>query len=72
MTNEVREKRYLDIVEFIKRYVQDNHVTPTVRELGQAVGLSSSSSIHAVLKQMEKRGMIMSQPDKARTIVVLV
>ena len=72
MTKVEREKRYLDIVEFIKRYVQDNHVTPTVRELGQAISLSSPSSIHAVLKQMEKRGMIMSQPDKARTIVVLV
>ena len=40
-------KRQQEIFDFIKRYVASNGYPPTVRDIGKAVGLASSSTVHA-------------------------
>ena len=56
------------ILEFIGRTVAERGYPPTVREIGEAVGLTSSSSVHAQLANLEALGLLRRDPTKPRAI----
>jgi repressor LexA len=58
------------IVEYIRRTVQDRGYPPTVREIGEAVGLTSSSSVHAQLANLQRKGLLRRDPARPRAIEV--
>jgi repressor LexA len=58
------------ILEFIRKTVKDRGYPPTVREIGEAVGLTSSSSVHAQLANLQRRGLIKRDPAKPRAMEV--
>jgi repressor LexA len=60
-----RQRRILD---FIRSTVRDRGYPPTVREIGEAVGLTSSSSVHAQLSNLQQKGLLRRDPSKPRTI----
>ncbi len=64
-------KRQLDILNFIKQKVQEKGYPPSVREIGQAVGLASSSTVHGHLSRLEEKGYIRRDPTKPRAIEIL-
>ncbi|WP_102346850.1 transcriptional repressor LexA [Bacillus sp. Marseille-P3661] len=64
-------KRQNDILEFIKQQVQLKGYPPSVREIGEAVGLASSSTVHGHLARLEKKGLIRRDPTKPRAIEIL-
>jgi repressor LexA len=64
-------KRQQEIVDFIKRYSAKYGYPPTVRDIGKAVGLASSSTVHAHLANLEKLGMLRRDPTKPRAIELL-
>ncbi len=57
-------KRQQDILDFIKLKVQEKGYPPSVREIGQAVGLASSSTVHGHLSRLEEKGYIRRDPTK--------
>jgi len=59
------------ILEFIKKEVREKGYPPSVREIGEAVGLASSSTVHGHLDRLEKKGLIRRDPTKPRAIEVL-
>ena len=61
-------KRQQEIFDFIKRYSAQNGYPPTVRDIGKAVGLASSSTVHAHLANLEKLGVLRRDPSKPRAI----
>lgn len=63
--------RQQEILEFIISYVEDRGYPPAVREIGQAVGLSSSSTVHSHLHSLEEKRFIKRDPTKPRTIMIL-
>ncbi len=63
--------RQEEILSFIKSEVFSKGYPPSVREIGIAVGLSSSSTVHAHLSQLEKKGYIRKDPTKPRAIELL-
>ena len=65
-------KRQQEIFEFVKRYVSDHGYPPTVRDIGKAIGLTSSSTVHAHLANLEKLGLLKRDPTKPRALEVLV
>jgi repressor LexA len=65
-------KRQKEIFEFIKRYSDRHGYPPTVRDIGKAIGLTSSSTVHAHLSNLEKVGLLRRDPSKPRAIEVLV
>jgi repressor LexA len=65
-------KRQREIFEFIKRYAGEHGYPPTVRDIGKAIGLTSSSTVHAHLANLEKLGLLKRDPTKPRAIEVLV
>jgi repressor LexA len=56
------------IVEFIRETLADRGYPPTVREIGEAVGLTSSSSVHSQLANLERMGLLHKDPTKPRAI----
>jgi len=56
------------ILEFIRATVRERGYPPTVREIGEAVGLTSSSSVHSQLANLERRGLLKRDPTKPRAI----
>lgn len=60
------------ILSFIQGEIQRKGYPPSVREIGEAVGLSSSSTVHAHLSHLEEMGYIRRDPTKPRAIEVLV
>ena len=65
-------KRQQEIFDFIKRYSAKHGYPPTVRDIGKAIGLTSSSTVHAHLSNLEKVGLLRRDPSKPRAIEVLV
>lgn len=59
------------ILEFIKNEVRAKGYPPSVREIGEAVGLASSSTVHGHLDRLEKKGFIRRDPTKPRAIELL-
>src|SRR6187399_2134571 len=64
-------KRQQEIFDFIKRYSAGHGYPPTVRDIGKAVGLASSSTVHAHLANLEKVGLLRRDPTKPRAIELL-
>jgi repressor LexA len=65
-------KRQREIFDFISRYLSRHGYPPTVREIGKAVGLHSSSTVHAHLAKLESLGVLKRDPSKPRALEVLV
>ena len=64
-------KRQQEIFDFIKRYSAKYGYPPTVRDIGKAVGLASSSTVHAHLANLERLGLLRRDPTKPRAIELL-
>ncbi|UII57510.1 transcriptional repressor LexA [Cytobacillus spongiae] len=64
-------KRQQDILDFIKEEVRLKGYPPSVREIGEAVGLASSSTVHGHLARLESKGLIRRDPTKPRAIEIL-
>jgi len=60
-----REK---DILKFIEKQVKEVGYAPSVREIGKAVGLNSTATVHAYLAKLEEKGYIKKETQKGRTL----
>jgi repressor LexA len=60
--------RQREIYDYVTRYVDDHGYPPTVREIGEAVGLASPSTVHAHLANLERAGLIRRDPTKPRAL----
>ncbi|MCI6950741.1 MAG: transcriptional repressor LexA [Clostridium sp.] len=58
------------IYEYIQAYYKENGFPPSVREIGQAVGLRSTATVHTHLKKMEQKGMLTRDPSKQRALIL--
>ncbi|HAH96861.1 MAG TPA: repressor LexA, partial [Firmicutes bacterium] len=63
--------RQQEILDFIRKEVREKGYPPSVREIGEAVNLSSSSTVHSHLERLEKLGYIRRDPTKPRAIEIL-
>lgn len=64
-------ERQQQVLEYIRSTVEERGYPPSVREIGDAVGLSSPSSVHAQLNSLVAAGVIRKDPSKPRAIVVV-
>jgi repressor LexA len=60
--------RQQEIWQFLVEYVDDHGYPPTVREIGEAVGLASPSTVHAHLANLERAGLLRRDPTKPRAL----
>jgi repressor LexA len=64
----VLTERQRQIFDFLTSYVDQHGYPPTVREIGEAVGLASPSTVHAHLANLERAGLIKRDPTKPRAL----
>ena len=64
-------ERQRQILGLIKDRVADRGYPPTVREIGEAVGLASPSSVHAQISTLVRAGRLRRDPSKTRALVVI-
>jgi repressor LexA len=64
-------QRQTEILEFIKKEIRKKGYPPSVREIGEAVKLLSSSTVHGHLQTLEEKGYIRRDPTKPRAIEIL-
>jgi len=60
--------RQREIYDYLSEYVRERGYPPTVREIGQAVGLASPSTVHAHLANLERAGLLKRDPTKPRAL----
>ncbi len=70
MVDSVLTGKRRQILEFIAEQVRGRGYPPSVREIGEAVGLTSSSTVHAHLQVLQQEGYLQRDPSKPRAIVV--
>ncbi len=63
--------RQREIWDYLRLYVDEHGYPPTVREIGQAVGLASPSTVHAHLANLERAGLLKRDPTKPRALELL-
>lgn len=63
-------RREAQILEYIKEHVREKGYPPAVREIGRAVGLSSTSTVHSYLRRLEQKGYLRRDPTLPRALVV--
>ena len=59
------------IVKFIEKHLKNNGYPPSVREIGKAVGLKSTATVHGYLASLEEKGYIKKENQKGRTLKLL-
>ena len=64
-------KREKAILKFIEKQVNANGYPPSVREIGKAVGLKSTATVHGYLESLEKKGYVKKESQKGRTLKLL-
>ena len=62
--------RQREILVFVEQFMREHGYPPSVREIGDAVGLNSPSTVHTHLNNLEARGYIRRDPSKPRTMTV--
>jgi repressor LexA len=64
-------KRQDEILRFLRDFTRDNGYPPSVREIGDAVGLSSSSTVHSHLRALENKGYVRRDSSQARALTII-
>ena len=67
----VLNEREREILKFIEKEINRNGYPPSVREIGQAVGLRSTATVHAYLNRLEATGRIMRRNKRGRTLQLI-
>ena len=64
------EPKQLEVLAFIHQHVQDQGYPPTIREICDAVGLSSTSTVHGHINRLIRRGFLQKDPAKPRALEI--
>lgn len=67
-----QNEKQMQVFEFLKKQTKERGYPPSVREICDAVGLSSTSTVHGHLSSLEKKGYIRKDPTKPRAIEILI
>jgi len=70
MAHGLTKKQHM-VLEFLKKTILERGYPPTIRETCDAIGLSSTSTIHAHLESLERKGYIKRSPSKNRSVEIL-
>lgn len=70
-TNKQGKQTRKKIYDFIVSYIKENEYPPTVREIGDGTGISSTSTVHTQLTKLQDMGVISTKENAPRTIRVL-
>lgn len=68
--NQINQQKYSEILGFVREYIQENGISPSVREICEGTNISSTSTVHRYLHRLKQDGMITMHQGRNRTIVM--
>ncbi len=63
-------KKQQRVYDYVRKYIEENNMPPTIREIGDACGLASTSTVHSHLATLEKKGYIIRKKSKNRCMEI--
>ena len=64
----IREEKLKTVMDYIKRFSEENGYTPSVREIGKECGIKSTATVHSYIERLQERGFLTKQENKKRSV----
>ncbi|MBQ8427886.1 MAG: repressor LexA, partial [Clostridia bacterium] len=62
----VKEERLTMVMDYIRKFTEENGYTPSVREIGQECGIKSTATVHSYLSRLQAKGLLNKTDNKKR------
>ncbi len=66
----VSEAKLTMVMDYIRRFSEENGYTPSVREIGQECGIKSTATVHSYLEKLKNRGLLSKTDNKKRSVTL--
>ena len=66
----VKEEKLTMVMDYIRRFIEENGYTPSVREIGQECGIKSTATVHSYLEKLKTRGFLSKADNKKRSMTI--
>ena len=66
----VKEEKLTMVMDYIRRFIEENGYTPSVREIGQECGIKSTATVHSYLEKLKTRGYLSKADNKKRSMAI--
>ena len=66
----VSEEKLTRVMDYIRKFTEENGYTPSVREIGQECGIKSTATVHSYLERLKLRGLLSKADNKKRSMTI--
>ncbi len=66
----VSETKLTMVMDYIRKFTEENGYTPSVREIGQECGIKSTATVHSYLEKLKNRGLLSKADNKKRSVTI--
>ncbi len=66
----VSDEKLMKLMDYIRRFTEENGYTPSVREIGQECGIKSTATVHSYLEKLKSRGLLSKADNKKRSMTI--
>ena len=66
----VSEEKLIMVMDYIRRFTEENGYTPSVREIAQECGIKSTATVHSYLERLQTRGLVSKANNKKRAMTI--
>ena len=66
----VKEERLTMVMDYIRKFTEENGYTPSVREIGQECGIKSTATVHSYLSRLQAKGLLNKTDNKKRSVSI--
>ena len=66
----IREEKLTKVMDYIRKFQEENGYTPSVREIGQECGIKSTATVHTYLERLREKGYLTKTDNKKRSVTV--
>ena len=66
----INEEKLTKVMDYIRRFSEENGYTPSVREIGQECGIKSTATVHSYIERLQDRGFLSKTDNKKRSVSI--
>ena len=65
----IREEKLIKVMDYIRKFQEENGYTPSVREIGQECSIKSTATVHTYLERLREKGYLTKADKKKRSVI---
>ena len=66
----VQEEKLIKVMDYIKKFTEENGYTPSVREIGKECGIKSTATVHSYIEKLQNKGYLSKTDNKKRAVTI--